>query len=94
MWIEANRNGVLVFCGFLLKSIDRTHLEKQSVYEIPDNFNDDSDIGIHYLRIVEGNKEPRPKSDILPMIGCGIILITGSVIFITGLVSIFKWILN
>lgn len=94
LWIEANRNGVLVFCGFLLKSIDSAHLEKHSVYEIPDGFNDDSDIGIHYISIEEGNKNPEPKQEILATIGCGIVLIAGAVIFIAGLVSIFQWILN
>jgi hypothetical protein len=92
LWIEANRNGAIVFCGFLLKSIDRKHLEKQSVYEIPDAFNDDSDIGIHYIRIEEGNKNPELKGDMLTQVGCGIVIVACALIFIAGLVSTFQWI--
>lgn len=65
-----------------------------SVYDIPDGFNDNSDISIHYIQISEGNNKTQPKGDILVQIGFGITLIAVAVIFITGLVSIFKWILN
>jgi len=91
LWIEANRNGILVFCGFLLRSINREHLAKESVYQIPDGFNDDADIGIDYIRIEEGNKNPKHKGDMLTQIGCGIAVVACVLIFIAGLVSTFQW---
>ena len=91
LWIEANKNGILVFCSYLLKSINPEHLVKDSYYQIPDAFNDDAEISIDYIQIEEGNKSTEPKRNMLTQIGCSMIFVVGVLIFIAGLVSAFQW---
>lgn len=88
LYIEANRNGILAFCSLLLSSI-----EKEKFYQIPDEFNEGSDISIDYVQIEEGNKnfDNDGKENIVQQIGCFAASIALALIFIAGLITTFNW---
>lgn len=93
--IEANQNGILALCNQLLISIDSEHLEKDAFYQLPDSLFDDSDIWITEIRIREGNQNPEPiKESILTKTGCILAAIFTGVVLITGIVTVFSWLVN
>ncbi|HEY3405139.1 MAG TPA: hypothetical protein VGK59_17250 [Ohtaekwangia sp.] len=92
VFIEANRNGILAFCDFLLRSIEKSHLEKDAIYRIPDEFKDDSKVCIAYIRIAEGNQNPKPVNESkLTQLCCAAVMISGVVIFLIGIISTIQF---
>lgn len=90
-YIEANRNGILAYCNFLLNPIDRKNLEKSSTYEIPDSFRDNSDIYLS-IKILEGNEhQPPVKESILTQAGCFFAIVMVTIVLIVGIVTSISW---
>lgn len=93
--IHANRNGILVLCDQMLRSIDSSHLEKDAIYQLPDQLFDESDVWITDILIEEGNKNPElVKESIFSQAGCVLIGICFAGIFLTGLITAFSWLAN
>src|SRR5690606_9743587 len=90
-FIEANRNGILTYCGLLLNSIDKEHLAKTNTFDIPDSFWDDSDIWLP-IKIQEGNSNPSsPKESVITQAGCFLAIAVSVIVFIAGIVTSISW---
>ena len=98
IFIHANKNGILSFCKMLMASIDQQFLEKDSVYNVPDEFQDDSEVWITHIKVVEGNQHPvehkRTFGDHVVEKGCLLGLAVIVIVFIVGVVSTFQWLIK
>ncbi len=91
LYIEANRNGILGYCNYLLESIDRKHLEKNNTYDIPDSFWDDSDVWLS-IKILEGKQnQAQAKESIMARAGCFLAIAVCAVVLIVGTVTSISW---
>jgi hypothetical protein len=94
VYIDANRNGILVFCNFLLESIDEEHLEKENTYDIPDPFWDESDIVLS-VSIHEGNKiRQEVKESFFSRAGCFLAAAVSAIVVLVGIVTSFMWLVK
>jgi hypothetical protein len=94
IYIDANRNGILVFCNFLLESINKEHLEKENWYDIPDPFWDESDIVLS-VKIQEGNKNRQEvKESFFSQAGCFLAIAVSAIVVLVGIVTSFIWLVE
>lgn len=92
-FIEANKNGIIGFAEFLLKSIDESN--NLDSYSIPIEFYDDeSEVIIDHIKITENNTKVRDDEDapLLTKIGCAVACLAVIAVFISGCISIISWI--
>jgi hypothetical protein len=98
IFILANKNGILSFCKMLMASIDQQFLEKDSVYNVPDEFQDDSEVWITHIKVAEGNQHPvehkKSFGDHVVEKGCLLGLAAIVIVFIVGVVSTFQWLIK